>query len=264
MASIIKAGNATDGVQVSSDATGALDIKTGTGAGTTAISIDASQVVTIPGSLIVAGQPAGGNYALESYVAPGTWTKPAGLKAVKVTVVGAGGAGGDALTTPATGRQGGASGGGGGGAAIEFIPAPSIPGPVSVTAGPGTNSFGAFCSATAGSAGTNLPIGIPNVSLAGGASGSGTGGDINISGGQGGYGNAGPSPGANVPSHSGLGGASLFGAGGAPVYSSGTTAIAGINGENYGGGGSGAAVRGPAGANGGTGAPGIVIVEEFY
>jgi hypothetical protein len=55
MASIIKAGNATDGVQVSSDATGALDIKTGTGAGTTAISIDASQAVTMPGNLTLTG-----------------------------------------------------------------------------------------------------------------------------------------------------------------------------------------------------------------
>lgn len=43
MASIIKAGNATDGVQVSSDSTGILEIKTGTGSGTTAVSFDTAQ-----------------------------------------------------------------------------------------------------------------------------------------------------------------------------------------------------------------------------
>lgn len=59
MPSIIKAGNATDGVQVSSDSTGTLDIKTGSGAGTTAISIDASQNVSITGGLTVTGTLSG-------------------------------------------------------------------------------------------------------------------------------------------------------------------------------------------------------------
>jgi hypothetical protein len=43
MASVIKAGNATDGVQVTSDNTGILELKTGTGSGTTALTVDASQ-----------------------------------------------------------------------------------------------------------------------------------------------------------------------------------------------------------------------------
>lgn len=46
MASTITAGNSTNGLGVTSDNTGTLNIKTGTGAGTTAISIDASQIVT--------------------------------------------------------------------------------------------------------------------------------------------------------------------------------------------------------------------------
>lgn len=43
MATVITAGNATNGLSFTSDNTGSLDIKTGTGAGTTAISISSSQ-----------------------------------------------------------------------------------------------------------------------------------------------------------------------------------------------------------------------------
>ena len=46
MASVIKAGNATDGVQVTSDNTGILELKTGTGAGTTAMTVGTDQNVT--------------------------------------------------------------------------------------------------------------------------------------------------------------------------------------------------------------------------
>jgi hypothetical protein len=252
MASIIKAGNATDGVQVSSDATGALDIKTGTGAGTTAISIDASQAVTMPGNLVVTGTitaGAGTVYNLEQYTSPATWTKPADLKAIKVTVIGAGGSSGSSPSSNA-----GVGGGGGGGAAIEFIPAPSItsptPGPVtvSVTAGPGTNSFGAFCSATAGGNSVSPAL------TAGGTGGVGSGGSINITGADGATGTNG--------SAGGSGGSSILGGGGR-----GGTAPNGVGvvGGNYGGGGGGdggAPVVGPKTAR--AGAPGIVIVEEFY
>jgi hypothetical protein len=49
MASTIVAGNITNGgTAISSDSTGILDIKTGTGSGTTAISINASQYVNMP------------------------------------------------------------------------------------------------------------------------------------------------------------------------------------------------------------------------
>ena len=47
MASVIKAGNATDGVQVTSDNTGILELKTGSGSGTTAVTVDTSQNVGI-------------------------------------------------------------------------------------------------------------------------------------------------------------------------------------------------------------------------
>jgi hypothetical protein len=261
MATTITAGNATNGAAISSDGTGTLDIKTGTGAGTTAISVNASQVVTmpgpvaIPGNLVVTGSiTAGsgtGDYAMNAYVAPTTWTKPAGLKAVKVTVVGAGGAGGSAPTP----TNGSASGGGSGGAAIEYIDAPAIPGPVGITAGPGTNSFGAFCSATAGAAGSGASGNIAT----GGAGGSGTGGTVNINGNSGGGSFSVPGQAYSI---SGAGAPSILGIGGNTVVAGGV--VNGTPGTGYGGGGSGSVKQGPGTSAGGTGAPGIVIVEEFY
>jgi hypothetical protein len=47
MASTITAGNATNGLALSCDNTGILELKTGTGAGTTGLTIDASQNVTL-------------------------------------------------------------------------------------------------------------------------------------------------------------------------------------------------------------------------
>ncbi len=220
---------------------------------------------TITGNLTVTGSITAGSgtvYNLEQYTSPATWTKPAGLKAIKVTVVGAGGNAANIAGFPATNTS--ASGGGGGGTTIDYIPAPSItsptPGPVtvSVTAGPGTNSFGAFCSATAGANGVT---GAANVQAAGGAGGIGSGGQINISGRNGGP--ATWSPG-NFNS-SGGGGSSVLGFGAAPIlsFSGGTP---GINGTGYGAGGGGGVISGavPSPQPGGTGTPGIVIVEEFY
>jgi len=185
----------------------------------------------------------GGNYVLNRYTSPATWTKTAGLKAVKVTVVGAGGNGG-AGTIPGLVGQGG----GGGGAAIYYAPAASIPGPQPITAGPGTNSFGAIASATAGAVGGSTNSG----SVRGAAGGSGSGGTVNIVGGAGDTVNN---------SMGGAGGSSIFGGGGA-----GGTQVAplapGGPGGNYGGGGGGGCNNNT--APGGTGAPGIVIIEEFY
>jgi hypothetical protein len=262
MATTITAGNATNGAAISSDGTGILDIKTGTGAGTTAISIDASQAVTMPGNLVVTGtitNPSlGGGYVLTSYTSPTTWAKPTGLKAVKVTVIGGGGTGGGVPATPIAQAAGG---GGGGGGSITYLSAPSIPGPVTVTAGAGTNSFGGFLSATGGASGGQT--GNPPTASPGGAAGTGSGGLINASGTSGLTGTAQP-----AGSTGGNGGNAalfygIFGAVGTPTT--------GANGNpapatNYGAGGAGAAKGTPttAARTGGTGGPGIVIIEEFY
>ena len=55
MATVITAGNATNGLSFTADNTGAFDFKTGTGAGTTAISISSSQVATFTAAPIGAG-----------------------------------------------------------------------------------------------------------------------------------------------------------------------------------------------------------------
>jgi hypothetical protein len=175
------------------------------------------------------------------YTAPGTWTKPATVTTIKVTVVGGGAAGG-------TGAGGGA---GGGGTAIRYLQAPAIPGPVAVTAGAGTNSFGAFASATAGSVGGPSP----GASAPGGAGGVGSSGDINIRGGAGSYGEGGSIL-AGYGS-GGMGGSSTMGGGGkGAAPSPGPSPSAGNPGNNYGGGGGG-------GTPASTGAPGIVIVEAY-
>lgn len=65
MSTVITAGNATNGLSFTADNAGTFDFKTGTGAGTTAMTIDASQVVTMPGTLAVTGaQTIGGNLTL--------------------------------------------------------------------------------------------------------------------------------------------------------------------------------------------------------
>ena len=55
MATVLKAGNVTTGGSFTPDSTGTMQIKTGTGAGTTAITIDASQNVTFTNSVIQSG-----------------------------------------------------------------------------------------------------------------------------------------------------------------------------------------------------------------
>ena len=202
----------------------------------------------------------GGNYIMRTYTSPSAWTKPASLKAVRVTVVGGGGTGGSATSTPTLSSNNGGGGGGGGGA-ICYLDAPTIPGPITITAGAGTNSFGPLVSATGGSNGGNSSG--PTIG-AGGAGGTGTvpspapSGAITFTGNDG-------TPSSGVFGPRTIGGASqifnttrfLFTApntNGAPNTSIGT-----------GGNGGGARGSPPVGTNtGGTGGPGIVIVEEFY
>jgi hypothetical protein len=55
MATVITAGNATNGLTFTTDNTGSLDIKTGTGAGTTALSLTSSQIATFAAATSVVG-----------------------------------------------------------------------------------------------------------------------------------------------------------------------------------------------------------------
>ena len=209
----------------------------GTGISVTGTSIANTGVLSVNGST-GALTGIGGNYILNTYTSPATWTKPANLKAVKVTVVGSGGAGGNGGSTP-TGPIAGGNGCGGG-AAIYYASAPSIPGPQTITAGTGTNSFGAIASATAGSSGSGSTSGV--------SAGVGSGGTINTTG---------------MIANPTQSGASALGFGQSlnspTVGAAGGPAHAGTAGLAYGGG-----ATGGANAAGGTGGSGIVIVEEFY
>jgi hypothetical protein len=222
------------------------------------------------------------------FTSSGTFTVPAGVSAVKVTVVGGGGGGGTRTTTGISG------GGGGGGIAIEYITGLTAGTNISVTVGAGgnaattggTSSFAEYCSATGGaSSGTN--------STAGGGGGTGSGGNINITGGTGGNGINGSGSGGALQIYStGAGGGSLSsatdgyswfvtdvciitdsgfggtagtgyfgGVGGASQRRAGASFnLTGLNGTVYGNGGSGA-YRVSGTQTGGLGSAGIVVVE---
>jgi hypothetical protein len=196
---------------------------------------------------------AGGNYIMQTLTSPGTWTKPAGLKAVKVTVIGAGGNGGSGVAPSTLPGSGGAGGGG----AIRYLDASSIPGPVAVTVGTPsskTSSFGAFATATGGGNGANSTGSAFGRFITTG--GNGSAGDVNARG---------EDVGQQFDAESNnrgffsRGGASAFGFASAVNTNN---VGAGAAGYAYGGGGAGA--RGPTSAAGGQGGAGVVIVEEFY
>ena len=146
------------------------------------------------------GDGGGGLASVQVFEASATWTKPTGIKSVRVQLVGSG----------AHGSNSG-WGGGAGGYSEKFIAVSAISSEsVTVGAAPGsgagnTSSFGSHCSATGGA---------QYASAHGGYGGDGTGGDINIVGGGGDHSNTGDS---------GAGGSSYFG-GGSPGSSNTTDA----------------------------------------
>ena len=188
---------------------------------------------------------------IQAFTSSGTFTIPASVTKVKVTVVGGGGGGRSA--TNSTGQ----GGGGAGGAAIEVITGLTPGGTVTVTVGAGgaadttggTASFGAYCSATGGLSPAS------GTGPAGGAGGTATGGDINFTGGGGGGGNG---VSGTVAGSAGNGGSSIFGGAGLGAGSSNAVNTAGAGAPGTGGGGGGGC-GGP--GTGGAGGSGIVIVE---
>jgi hypothetical protein len=215
---------------------------------------------------------------LNIYTSSGSYTKPATVKAIKVTVIGGGGAGGSnpnvSFGQPSAAFSG--AGGGAGGVAIRNYPAPSLPAsavPYTVGGAGGTSSFGVapltVVSATGGSTGGSF-----GYCSGGGAGGTGSNGNLNITGGIGTNGYVAANP---TSSHGmgGTGGSNGFGSGGSGATGSpsggGAWATNGSPGVVYGGGGGGSAgwcqpgyAASPSTATGGSGSAGAVIIEEFY
>lgn len=209
------------------------------------------------------GDAGGGLQSQQVFTSTGTWTKPSGIKKIKVIVTGGGGGGGGG-----TGSYNQGGGGGAGGTAIEIIDVSSVS-TVSVTigaggsgstgqgAGGGTSSFGSYCSAAGGTGGFQ---GQGGGRCAGGAA---TGGDINITGGDGNSASGGNTADEPVSGH---GGGSYWGGGtgGSPAGGQTGNQDAGFNANNTWGVGGGGGDNSSSGAdNGGNGCGGIVVVEEY-
>lgn len=188
------------------------------------------------------------------FTTSGTFTIPANVTSVKVTVIGGGGGGGAANGDPGCGGASG-GGGGGGGVAIRQVTGLTPGNTVTVTVGGGgtggttgvggsgsTSSFGAHASATAGGGGGSAtPSGFGTA----GSSGSGASGDVNLSGFRV----------STTTSYPGM--AAVFGGVALPPAAS----AAGTAAVNTGSGGSGGVDITNTWRAGGAGSTGVVIVE---
>jgi hypothetical protein len=227
------------------------------GVASVVLSLQWSNVVLVSDgvSAWVALRAATGTYR-QVFSASGTFVVPPGVTRVRVQVWGGGGGGGGAANS-ANGFAG--TGGGGGGYAdrrrIDVTPGQSIPVTIGAggSAGPaggsggagGSSSFGAFCSATGGAGGAHQsPSGTTQTTP-----GTGTGGDLNITG----------QPGMQVLPN----GSTAYGGqgGGAPRGGLGSSMSIGSAGAGSAPGGGGGGGGGSGSAPGAAGAPGLVIVE---
>jgi hypothetical protein len=196
------------------------------------------------------------------------------LRAIRVRVQAAGGAGGGAGATSAAMMSYGA-GGGAGGYAESFITDLGLVGAsqvVTVGAGGtgvanatgnsgGASSFGTLVAADGGAGGISKPNTALGGYLAGGVGGEGTAGDLQLGGGGGNGGGA-----LGNFGNGGNGGTAILGGGGnTGGTAAGATGGAGSAGKNYGGGGGGAFANSsnPTARVGGTGGPGVVLVELY-
>lgn len=218
-----------------------------------------------------------GNMTQTVYISSGTWSKPAGLKFVEVTVIGGGGGGTGAGAT-AAGQSSAGGGGGGAGMATKLWASGSLGPSVSFTVGSGggapsgsglAGGASSFGSQTAGGGGApglisanGAVAGSTLMTSTGGGGGAASGGDINIAGGVGSYGVR-CAHGSATSAMGGVGGVSWLAMPSRADNLIGTAA--GTDGRFPGGGGSGG-VAGPsaAGQNGSLGGAGCIIIREYF
>lgn len=191
----------------------------------------------------------------------GTYTPTPGTKRVRVTITGGGG-GGAGCSGSATSQSISGGGGGAGATAVKTFDISAASYTVTIGSG-GNGGVGALGGSNGGSSSINgitAGGGVGGIranvtSWPGGDGGSATGGDINISGGTGADGQSATE---NFFGY-GSGGASFWGGGGRAGISS------GLAGKAYGSGGGGAYDPSLSGTafNGGKGAAGICVIEEY-
>jgi hypothetical protein len=236
-------GSYTDGELLIGNTTGNTLTKATLTAGT------GISVTNGSGAITIASTGGGGFSDMEVFTSTGTWTNPGNINKVKVTVTAGGGSGSANVPTSGFGHGGGA-----GGTAIEIIPFPTATNvPITIGAGGnpvgassagnpgGTSSFGTYCSASGGG---GAPQSAPPASAAGNG-GVGSGGTLNLSGGDG----VNAVVQADGSGMGGSGGYSLLGVGGR----GGAVNITGTAGKLGGGGGGDRPSK--------AGGAGIVIVE---
>lgn len=200
----------------------------------------------------------------------GTYTTPAGVRAIKVECVGGGGAGGGCGT--AATNSAGAGGGGAGAYAVALITSPAASYAYVVGAGGTPGAAGA----NNGGAGVNTTFNTTTVVAVGGSGGladtvttlhaGGLGGAGGLASGSTGDFKSNGAPGGNGVSFaaaqclSGAGGPSVYGGGAVSAKNATGAGVAGTSG----GGGSGATiVSGGANQAGGAGGAGLIIVTEY-
>jgi len=232
----------------------------------------------IVGRRVVVHTSAAATSVMRTYGAgPATWTRPAGLRAVRVRCWGAGGAGGGRVQIAGTVSI---AGGGGGGAYAEgVIPAASLPATVAVTVGEagigvsgadggagGGTAFGTLLVAGGGAGGTLLatPVGTGASTGTGAAGGSATSSGITgallLTGQRGDQGYYHSTSGQGT---GGAGGSSPGGGAGGYAPAPGRTGASNA-GTVPGGGGSGIVGNAQAATAGGSGADGRLVIEELY
>lgn len=213
--------------------------------------------------------------ALQVFTSDGTYTPTTGMKFCLVISTGGGGGGGGCDSDGSS--NAGAAGGAGAGTCISIFTAATIganqavvvgiggPGGA-VTGGNGTagedTTFGSLHTATGGPAGVGVAATGSNQGAAGISGATPTGGQLNIKGGDSGWG-TGFGTTANT-AISGYGGGSFWGGGGTGARQIGAGRATGGAGGPYGsGGGGGVNINTAAGIAGAAGADGVVMVLEF-
>jgi hypothetical protein len=200
----------------------------------------------------------------------GTYTKPAGLKFLDVTVIGGGGGSTGAPAT-AAGQSAAGGGGGGGGTVNKLYAAAAIgateayvigaAGAASPGAAGGTSTFSGLTGGGGGGASTGTGVGTTYAASSRGLGGSATGGDLNLSGGLGGFGLR--CVHGTTSAIGGDGGGTVL-----TPHKAGNTAATGINGlaGAFPGGGAVGGLNGPsqAVANGAVGGAGCIILREYF